>query len=34
MTSYCIYGFVALLIIFAIFKIASIYLGALNAAAG
>jgi len=32
MTSWAIYGFVALLIIIAIFKIASIYLGAINAA--
>ena len=32
MTSYCIYGFVALLIIIAIFKIASIYIGALGGA--
>ena len=34
MTSYLIYGLVALLIIFAIFRIASIYLGMLGAAAG
>jgi type IV pilus assembly protein PilC len=33
MTSYCIYGLVALLIIIAIFKIASIYIGAIGAAA-
>jgi type IV pilus assembly protein PilC len=32
MTSYCIYGFVALMIIIAIFKLANIYLGALGAA--
>jgi type IV pilus assembly protein PilC len=30
MTSYCIYGFVAIMIIIAIFKIASIYLGAIG----
>ena len=34
MTSWCIYGLVALMIIIAIFKIASIYLGAINQAAG
>jgi type IV pilus assembly protein PilC len=34
MTSYCIYGLVALMIILAIFKIASLYLGALGGAAG
>ncbi len=34
MTSYCIYGLVALMIILAIFRIASIYLGALGAAGG
>jgi len=34
MTSYLIYGFVALLIILAIFRIASLYLGMLGAAAG
>jgi type IV pilus assembly protein PilC len=33
-TSYCIYGMVALLIIIAIFKLAGIYIGMLNAAAG
>jgi type IV pilus assembly protein PilC len=33
-TSYAIYGMVAIIIIIAIFKIANIYLGALNAAAG
>jgi type IV pilus assembly protein PilC len=32
MTSYCIYGLVALMIIIAIFKIANIYLGALGSA--
>jgi type IV pilus assembly protein PilC len=34
MTSYCIYGFVAIMIILAIFKLASIYIGALNGFAG
>jgi type IV pilus assembly protein PilC len=34
MTSYCIYGLVALLLILAIFRLASIYLGAIGAAAG
>lgn len=34
MTSYCIYGLVAIMIIIAIFKIASLYLGALGGAAG
>lgn len=34
MTSYCIYGLVAIMIILAIFKIASLYLGALGNAAG
>ena len=34
MTSYLIYGLVALLIILAIFRIASLYLGMLGAAAG
>jgi type IV pilus assembly protein PilC len=34
MTSWCIYGLVALMIIIAIFKLASIYLGALAAAGG
>jgi len=33
MTSYCIYGLVALMIIMAIFKIAGLYVGALNGAA-
>jgi type IV pilus assembly protein PilC len=32
MTSYCIYGFVAFMIILAIFKLANIYIGALGAA--
>jgi type IV pilus assembly protein PilC len=34
MTSYCIYGMVAVMIVIAIFKIASLYLGALGGAAG
>src|SRR5262245_19111683 len=34
MTSYCIYGLVALMIILAIFKIASLYLGMLGSATG
>jgi type IV pilus assembly protein PilC len=34
MTSYCIYGFVALMIIIAIFKIASLYIGMVDKAAG
>lgn len=34
MTSYCVYGLVAIMIIIAIFKVASIYIGALGAAAG
>jgi type IV pilus assembly protein PilC len=34
MTSWCVYGLVALFIIIAIFRIASLYLGALGAAAG
>jgi len=33
MTGYCVYGMVAIAIIIAIFKIASIYLGALDDAA-
>ena len=34
MTSWCIYGLVALMIIIAIFKIATIYLGAIDKAVG